>query len=76
MTTARVFKTEDTQVIHLPLEFQIDADEVEVFRRGDEIVLKAKPRNLSIAFELLAGMPEDFMAEGRDDDPLQEREQW
>jgi antitoxin VapB len=47
---------------------------VEIFRRGDEIVLREKAEGLVRAFEILAGLPDDFLPEGRDDIPPQERE--
>lgn len=54
----------------------LDVQEVEIFRRGDEIVLRKLKRNLSDAFALLASMPADFMQEGRHDTLPQEREVW
>ena len=48
--------------------------EVEIFRRGDEIVLRKKPDNLVGVFDLLAQMPEDFFADGREQPPLDERD--
>ena len=60
MTTARVFKSGNSQAVRLPKEFRFQAAEVEIFRRGDEIVLREKPRSLADAFDLLASLPEDF----------------
>jgi antitoxin VapB len=70
----RVFKSGNSQAVRLPKEFQFDVDEVEIFRRGDEVVLRRRALNLVPAFELLAGLPEDFMQGGREDAPPQERE--
>lgn len=75
MRTTTVFKSGNSQAVRLPKDFQIDAREVEILRRGDEIVLRRVPRNLAAAFECLAAMPDDFMADGRDDTPAQEREE-
>ncbi len=74
MSKARVFKSGNSQAVRLPKEFRFDVKEVEIFRRGDEIVLREPKRNLARAFEALASMPEDFMADGRKDAPPQERE--
>ena len=74
MKTAKIFKSGNSQAVRLPKELQFDVSEVEVFRRGDEIVLRKKPQNLARVFELLADMSEDFMANGRRQPPLQERE--
>ena len=72
--TAAVFKSGNSQAVRLPKDFQFDVREVEILRRGDEVVLRRIPGNLTAAFELLAGLPEDFMEEGRNDTPPQARE--
>jgi antitoxin VapB len=72
--TAKIFKNGNSQAVRLPKSFQFDVDEVEILRRGDEVILRKLRRNLSEAFDLLAAMPEDFFAEGRDDPPPQDRE--
>jgi antitoxin VapB len=54
----------------LPKQFRLTSDEVEIYRRGDEIVLREKPRNLARAFELLCDLPDIE----REDGPPQERE--
>jgi antitoxin VapB len=48
-------------------------DEVEIFRRGDEIVLHEKRKGLARAFEILASLPDDFLPEGRRNTPPQDR---
>jgi antitoxin VapB len=72
--TAKIFKNGNSQAVRLPKSFQFDVDEVEILRRGDEIILRKPRRNLSAAFDLLASMPDDFFADGRDDPPPQDRE--
>ena len=57
----------------LPKKFRLKASEVEIFQRGDEIVLKEKARGMATAFHLLAGLPDDFLADGREDAPPQRR---
>lgn len=74
MPTAKVFRSGNSQAIRLPKEFRFDATEVEIFRRGDEIVLRDHPRTGREVFDLLASLPHDFMADGRDDTPPQARE--
>ena len=75
MSTTKVFKSGNSQAVRLPKEFQFDTDEVEIFRRGDEVVLRRKHANLVRAFELLTSLPEDFMEGGREDVPPQQREE-
>ncbi len=74
MKTAKIFKSGNSQAVRLPKELQFDVSEVEIFRRGDEIVLRKKPQNLTRVFELLADMSEDFMENGRCQPSMQERE--
>lgn len=71
---ARIFQSGNSQAVRIPKEFRFDVTEVEIFKRGDEVVLKPKPKNLGIAFKLLVQMPDDFMSNGREDTKPQERE--
>jgi antitoxin VapB len=73
MAVAKVFKSGNSQAVRLPKEFRLSSDEVEIFRRGDELVLRERPQNLVRAFELLCELSED-MLDGVDDPPPQERE--
>jgi len=73
VTTARVFKSGNSQAVRLPKNFRFQVDEVEIIRRGSEIVLREPRRNLSQAFAALASLPKDFMAGGREDQPPQKR---
>ena len=65
MPTTKVFRSGNSQAVRIPKEFRIDAEEVEIFRRGDEIVLRERPADLSEAFELLAGLSGGFFEGGR-----------
>ena len=70
MATAKVFQSGNSQAVRLPKQFRLKSDEVEIYRRGDEIVLREKPINLARAFELLCDLPDVE----RQDGPPQERE--
>lgn len=74
MTYARVFQSGNSQAVRLPKEFRLNVEQVEIFRRGDEIVLREVPVNAATIFDALASLPIDFMDGGRDDAPPQERE--
>lgn len=74
MTYARVFQSGNSQAVRLPKEFRLNVEQVEIFRRGDEIVLREVPANAAAVFDLLAQLPDDLFAEGRNDKPPQERE--
>lgn len=70
MTIARVFKSGNSQAIRLPKEFRVEEHELEISRRGDEIVLRApKVKNVARAFELLSFLPDDFLPVREQEEP-------
>jgi antitoxin VapB len=62
MASARVFKSGNSQAVRLPKEFRFQSEEVEIFRRGDEVVLREKSKGMERAFWLLANLPIDIDA--------------
>ena len=74
MTTARVFQSGNSQAVRLPKEFRFRSDQVEIFRQGDDIVLRERPASAAAIFDALASLPADFMQDGRSDAAPQERE--
>lgn len=74
MKTAKIFKSGNSQALRLPKEFQFHTKEVDIFRRGNDVILREKPKNLKHAFELLTNMPNDFYNFKRKDLPPQERD--
>jgi len=74
MSKARIFTSGNSQAVRLPKEFRFHVDEVEILRRGDEVVLREPKRNLEKAFAALGALPDDFMAEGRQDEAPQKRD--
>jgi antitoxin VapB len=44
MSTAKVFRSGNSQAVRIPVEFLFDTDEVEIFRCDDELVLRKKPK--------------------------------
>lgn len=73
MATARVFKSGNSQAVRLPKRFRVKSKELEITRRGDEIVLREKGQGLERAFEILASLPEDVFPKRRKDAPPQRR---
>ena len=73
MSTARVFRSGNSQAVRLPKQFRLKSKEVEIFRRGDEIVLREKDGNMVRAFDLLAGLPDDLVVVAREKDQMQKR---
>ncbi|RJF88506.1 AbrB/MazE/SpoVT family DNA-binding domain-containing protein [Oleomonas cavernae] len=73
MAVAKVFQSGNSQAVRLPKQFRLEASEVEIFRRGDEIVLRALPSDMAHVFDLIAELPEDMFADERVDPPPQSR---
>ena len=76
MATAKVFKSGNSQAVRLPKEFRLRGPEVEITRRGDEIVLReirSKRRGLGEVFDLLVSLPENAVRDIKDKRPPQER---
>jgi antitoxin VapB len=73
MKTAKVFRSGNSQAVRLPKEFRFKAKEVEVFRRGVEVVLREKDKSLARAFHILASLPDDFDLPDRDKELPQKR---
>jgi len=74
MKFAKVFKSGNSQAVRLPKEFQFQGAEVEILKRGKEVILREKPKNLRKVFELLTSMPDDFFNGQREDSLPQERD--
>lgn len=72
MAIPRVFQSGNSQAVRLPKEFRFDSAEVEIFRRGKEVVLRERKQGMARAFELIASLPEEI--DERDERPPEERE--
>jgi antitoxin VapB len=72
MTSAKVFKNGRSQAIRLPKEFRVKSNEVYLKRvPGGVIVLERDP--WEICLEACQALPDDFMKEGRQQEPAQDR---
>ncbi len=50
MTTAKLFKLGNSQAVRIPARYRISAQEVEVFQRDGELVLRPKLRTAADLF--------------------------
>ncbi len=73
MAKARVFKSGNSQAVRLPKQFRVKSKEVEIYRRGDEIVLREEPAGMEGAFDLIASLPEEVLQIRRGKDRPQKR---
>jgi antitoxin VapB len=69
----RVFKSGNSQAVRLPKPFRVKSPEVEIFRRGDEIVLREKTGGMLRVLDLLAALPADMFPKKRRDPRPQHR---
>lgn len=62
MRTTKIFRSGNSQAVRLPKDFQFNVREVEILRRGEEVVLRRKPRTAGDLFRALTAirLPEDF----------------
>lgn len=75
MTRVKVFQSGNSQAVRLPKKFRVRSKELDIFRRGNELVLVESARPMEKAFQILAELPDDFLSEGRRDTPPQDRDE-
>jgi antitoxin VapB len=73
MAVTKVFRSGNSQAVRIPKKLRFRSRQVEILKRGDEIVLRERPTNLSAAFELLASLSPDFFQGGRRQPKLDKR---
>ncbi len=74
MKTAKLFKNGRSQAVRLPKEFRMPGKEVRVYKEGSRVVLEPMETTWDAMIESLEEFPDDFMEDGRDQPPVQERE--
>ena len=74
MMTAKVFKNGRSQAIRLPKECRFSSDEVVVNKIGDIVILLPKENKWDSFMRAIEMFSDDFMADGRERDVMQEHE--
>jgi antitoxin VapB len=82
MAEAKLFKVGGSQAVRLPKEFRMPGDRVSIRKEGDRVILEPLPKRRwrsaeevrAWLAEIQSAFGEDFMAEGRDQPPPQERD--
>ena len=74
MMTAKVFKNGRSQAIRLPKECRFSLDEVVVNKIGDIVILLPKQNKWDSFMRAVDMFSDDFMADGRARDIVQEHE--
>ncbi|GDX71327.1 hypothetical protein LBMAG38_24180 [Chloroflexota bacterium] len=71
-----MFESGNSRAVRLPKDFQIADREVQIFRQGTDIVIRAIPKTIGEALSLLPPRPDDMFTEPRDDPPPPQRDWW
>ncbi len=71
-TTAKVFKSGNSQAVRLPKKYRIHNDEVFIKKEGSKIILIPKPKSWREFFQNTPLLSEDFLNE-RENELPQER---
>lgn len=71
----RVFKSGNSLAVRIPKAFHFDEQqEVEIFMRNNELIVRIVQKNLADAFVLLPTFPDDVLQNGIEDLPPQARD--
>ena len=73
MANARVFKSGNSQAVRLPKQFHVKSNELEIERRGDELILREKPAGMQQALDILYSLPKGLGLKPRRDSKPQKR---
>ena len=74
MRRTTVFMSGNSQAVRLPKDFQLADREVQIYRRGDEIVVRPIPKSIGEGLQIIPPCPEDLSAEPREDRLPQKRD--
>lgn len=74
MKTAKLFQNGRSQAVRLPMAFRLPGKEVKISRQGDKVILEPLEQSWDDFFEALSLFSDDFMEDGRDQPPMQQRD--
>ena len=74
MQTAKIFQNGRSQAIRLPKAFRLSGTEVRISRDGNRIILEPLEQSWDDWLLAIEQFSDDFMAQGRDQPAVQERE--
>ncbi len=62
MRTTRVFKSGNSQAVRIPRDFRLAMGQIEILRRGEEVVLRPRRKTARAVYRALTAIrfPEDF----------------
>lgn len=71
---AKLFQNGSSQAVRLPKAFRIQGSEVHIFKKGNQVILEPIETTWDALMESLEEFPEDFMEDGRQQPPMQDRD--
>jgi len=74
MQTAKIFQNGRSQAIRLPKAFRLPGTEVKISRDGNRIILEPLEQSWDDWLLAIEQFSDDFMAQGREQPAVQERE--
>lgn len=74
MQTAKIFLNGRSQAIRLPKAFRLSGTEVKISREGNRIILEPLEQSWDDWLLAIEQFSDDFMAQGREQPAVQERE--
>jgi len=74
MNTAKIFQNGRSQAVRLPKDFRFDGDKVFIHKVGNAVVLLPVRHSWDTLFQSLDKFSDDFMQDGRQQPPRQERD--
>ena len=75
MMTAKIFENGGSQAVRLPKEYRFDSNEVSVNKIGNIVLLSPKLDKWESVLQAIDMFSEDYLADGRADLKVQEREE-
>ena len=75
MMTAKIFENGGSQAVRLPKEYRFDSNEVSVNKIGNIVLLSPKLDKWESVLQAIDMFSEDYMADGREDRKVQDREE-
>lgn len=76
MQTAKLFLNGRSQAVRLPKEYQFKGDDVFIQKHGDAVILMPHDKAWEVFMHGLNSFTDDFMEDGREQGPNQEREEF
>ena len=73
MKTAKLFKNGRSQAMSLPMAFRMPGTEGRVSKQGNKVILEPIDKSWDDFFDALPRFSDDFMEDGHEQPPMQQR---